>query len=405
MLRLREFRLVFGAAVVSLLGDGMSPLALTFAVLALTGSATDLGLVLAARTVGLVGSLLVGGVVADRVSRRAVMVGADLMRLVMQGSIGALLVTGHATVVELAVSQGLVGAATGFFNPASSGLLPAVAGDFLQQANSLRGIASAVGNVAGPAIGGLLVASTSPGVALLADAGTYGASALLLARVRTSRRGAAGSDEGFLKQLRDGFGEVRARTWLWTALAALSVVNAAGVAFVVLGAVIARDQLGGPGAWALILAAQGAGAVLAGTVLLRLEPSRPLLAAAVIGLLPVLPTFLIAIPAPLSLIALAAVCAGVGNMAFNTLWETTLQRHIPEAARSRVSSYDWFGSLVLQTAAFAVIGPFAETIGVSSALYFCGALELTMVLSMLAVPAIRTLPPFPPEPERRRSTT
>ena len=93
VLRLRDFRLVFGAALVSLLGDGMVPVALTFAVLDLTGSATDLGIVLAARTVALVGSLLVGGVVADRVGRRAVMIGADLVRLVAQGAMGVLLVS------------------------------------------------------------------------------------------------------------------------------------------------------------------------------------------------------------------------------------------------------------------------------------------------------------------------
>ena len=149
VLRLRDFRLVFAAAVVSLLGDGMLPVALTFAVLDLTGSATDLGVVLAARSVALVGSLLIGGVVADRVSRRIVMIGADLARLVAQGAIGVLLVAGQASIAELAVSQACVGVATGFFNPASSGLIPLVAGDWLQQGNSLRGMAMAAGNIAG----------------------------------------------------------------------------------------------------------------------------------------------------------------------------------------------------------------------------------------------------------------
>jgi MFS family permease len=115
VLGLGDFRLVFGAAVVSLLGDGMAPLALTFAVLDLTGSATDLGVVFAARTVGLVGSLLIGGVVADRFPRRAVMIGADAVRLFAQGAVAALLLAGHATVAEIAASQVVVGAATGFF--------------------------------------------------------------------------------------------------------------------------------------------------------------------------------------------------------------------------------------------------------------------------------------------------
>jgi hypothetical protein len=152
VLRLRNFRLVFGASAVSLVGDGVVPVALTFAVLDLTGSATDLGIVLAARTIALVASLLVGGVVADRIGRRTVMVSADLVRLVTQAAVAVLLVSGHATVPEIAISQVLLGAASGFFNPASSGLIPAVAGEWLQQANALRGMALAVGNIAGPAI-------------------------------------------------------------------------------------------------------------------------------------------------------------------------------------------------------------------------------------------------------------
>jgi hypothetical protein len=393
VLRLRDFRLVFGAALVSLFGDGMLPVALTFAVLDLTGSATDLGVVLAARTVALVGSLLVGGVVADRVGRRAVMIGADVVRLLAQGAVGVLLVSGNATVVELAVSQAFLGAATGFFNPASSGLIPLVAGRWLQQANSVRGMAMAAGNIAGPAIAGVLVVASSPGVALLVDAGSYGASALLLARVRSDVR--TGAPQRFLTELREGFAEFRARTWVWATIAVVSIANALGVAFPVLGALVAKRELGGAGAWALILAVQGVGALVAGTVLLRFVPRRPLLVATLIGLLPAIPELLLAVPAPLILISVAALLSGVGGMVFNTLWETTLQQHIPAAARSRVSSYDWFGSLALQSLGFALIGPFAAAVGTSTALYLCGALDLVVVSTLLAVKDIRTLTPVP----------
>jgi hypothetical protein len=393
VLRLRDFRLVFGAALVSLLGDGMLPVALTFAVLDLTGSPTDLGVVLAARTVALVGSLLAGGVVADRIGRRAVMIAADVVRLLAQGTVGVLLVSGNATVVELAVSQAFLGAATGFFNPASSGLIPLVAGKWLQQANSLRGMAMAAGNIAGPAIAGVLVVASSPGVALLFDAGSYGASALLLARV--SNDVSTGPPQRFLTELREGFAEFRARTWVWATIAVASIANALGVAFPVLGALVAKRELGGAGAWALILAVQGVGALAAGTMLLRFVPRRPLLVATLIGLLPAIPELLLAVPAPLILITLAALLSGVGGMVFNTLWETTLQQHIPAAARSRVSSYDWFGSLALQSLGFALIGPFAAAVGTSTALYLCGALDLVVVSLLLSVRDIRTLTPAP----------
>jgi hypothetical protein len=175
----------------------------------------------------------------------------------------------------------------------------------------------------------------------------------------------------------------------------VALINAVIVGFLVLGAVIVKRDLGGAGAWAVILAAQGVGALIGGSALLRVTPRRPLLVAVLIGLIPVLPTFLIAIPAPLAVIAIAALMAGIGYMVFNTLWETTLQQQVPESARSRVSSYDWFGSLGLQTIAFALIGPFAAAVGTSTALYLCGGVELTAVLALLAVPEIRTLAPTP----------
>jgi MFS family permease len=396
VLRLRDFRLVFGASLASLLGDGIVPVALSFAVLDLTGSATDLGLVLASETVAVAGSLLVGGVVADRVGRRRVMVTADLVRLVSQSVIGALLIAGDATVAEIAVSQALLGAATGFFNPASSGLLPLLAGERLQQANALRGIAMASGSIAGPAIAGVLVVTSSPGVALLVDAGSYAASALLLARVHPPDLPRV-SPSRFLADLREGFSEVRARTWVWSVIAVFAVTNAAGAAFPVLGAVISKRHLGGAAAWAAILAFRAAGGLIAGTALLRLAPRRPLLVAVRFGVISALPLFLLAAHAPLVLILATALVMGVGGMVFNTLWETTLQQHIPPGARSRVSSYDWFGSIAFTPIGFALIGPLATGIGISDALYLCGAIDVLSIALLLGVRDIRTLGPRPYE--------
>ncbi len=389
MLRLRDFRLVFAASVVSMLGDGVAPLALTFAVLDLTGSASDLGLVLAARTVALVASLLIGGVVADRISRRKVMIAADLVRLAAQAAIGVLLVTGQASVLEIAISQAAVGAGSGFFNPASSGFLPMVAGEWLQQANSLRGMAMAAGAVAGPAIAGVLVVTTSPGVTLLVDAASFAASAALLTGVGRDVR--AASKQRFIADLREGFQEVRSRTWLWATILALSIVNLVGVASPVLGSLVVKRYLGGAGALALILACAGVGSLIGGSALLRLRPRRPLLVAVLIGIVPVAPVLLLAAVAPLALIAIVSLLGGIGTMVFNTLWETTLQEQIPASARSRVSSYDWFGSFAFTAVWFALIGPFAGAVGLSTALYVCAAVEFVAVASLLALGDIRNL--------------
>ena len=277
--------------------------------------------------------------------------------------------------------------------------MPLLAGERLQQANALRGIAMASGSIVGPAIAGVLVVSTSPGIALLVDAGSYATSAMLLARVHPPDL-PPGSPSRFLADLRDGFGEVRSRTWVWSVIAVFAVTNAVGTAFPVLGAVISKRQLGGAGAWAAILAVRAAGGLLAGAVLLRVGPRRPLLAAVRFGIIAALPMFLLAAHAPLPLILAAALIMGVGGMVFNTLWETTLQQHIPPAARSRVSSYDWFGSIVFAPLGFALIGPLAATIGTSDALYLFAAIDVLSIALLLAVRDIRTLGPHPHQPSQ-----
>jgi MFS family permease len=225
VLRLREFRLLFFAQAVSWLGDRMVGIALAFAVLSLGGSPAEVGLVLAFRLVPLVATLLVGGVVADRVSRRAVMVIADLVRLVTQGAIAALLIAGAAEIWMLAVLSGLTGAATGFFNPASTGILPAiVAPERLQEANGVRATVLSGGEIAGPVLAGVLIAAVGPGWALAVDAVSFAASAAFLARLRLPERAVreAGS---FVADLREGWGVFRSLTWVWTFVLAAGIGN------------------------------------------------------------------------------------------------------------------------------------------------------------------------------------
>jgi predicted MFS family arabinose efflux permease len=392
ILRERPFRLVFGAHVVSLVGDGIVPVALAFAVLDLSRSPSALGIVLAARTVPLVVCVLAGGVVADRRSRRQVMIAADLVRLVSQGLLGALLVSGAARVWEVAALQAVLGGASGFFNPAASGIVPmVVSGARLQEANALRGIAMAAGQVAGPAIGGVLVATVGAGEALLLDAASYAASAALLARVRVTETRAGGPPASFFAELREGWGELVSRTWVWTIIAGFSLANFVQGAFSVLGPVVAKRELGGVGAWATILACRGAGQVIGGVAALRIRARRPLLVGVLACEVSAAPLLLLAPPAPTAVIAAGALASGAGVFVFLALWETALQRHIPLAALSRVSAYDWFGSLVFAPLGLALAGPVAAGVGIAATLWIAGALELVSVGALLAVRDIRRL--------------
>jgi predicted MFS family arabinose efflux permease len=391
VLRVRDYRLVFGAYASSLLGDGMVGVALAFAVLGLGGSASALGLVLAARSVPLVGCLLVGGVIADRIPRRTVMVAADLTRLASQGTLAGLLIAGGAHVWTLALLSGVTGAATGFFNPASTGLLPqVVAPEQLQQANGLRATAMAVGEIFGPSVAGVLVATAGPGWALGIDAASFAVSAAFLSRLSVRPRPDSRRNT-FLSDLRAGWSVFRSRTWLWTVVLAFALSNALWAAWSALGPVVARSSLGGAPAWGAVLSAMGVGGVLGGIAAIRAAPRRPLLLFTLSGVVYAVPLALLALRAPVPILAATALLAGVSLMYGNSVWESTLQRHVPADALSRVSAYDWFGSFAFYPLGLALWGPIASGIGVDAALWLAFALWTAVMLAVLAVPDVRRL--------------
>lgn len=392
------FRTLFSAHAVSLLGDGIARVALVFAVLEVSDSPAAVGLVLAAQSVPLVLFLLVGGVVGDRRQRRLIMVTADLVRGSAQLVMAVLLVSGAAEVWHLAALAATHGAATAFFNPASEALLPQmVTAPRLRQANTLRGMAQAAGSVVGPAIAGVLVALTGAGWALGLDAVTFLISALLLLRLPALPR-AARTGRSIGTDLREGWREFIARDWVWGIVVGAAVGNAVMGALWVLGPVIADESLGGPAVWGLMVSALGAGSLIGGIGLLRVEPARPLVVAVAAVALPVLPMTLVAGAAPATVIALGMLLAGAGLMIFNTLWDTTLQRHVPAESLSRVSSYDWFGSLALDPVGRGLAGPVAVAIGTSTTLWAAAGLYAAVVIGELSIPGVRRMRSHPPQP-------
>jgi MFS family permease len=394
----REFRRFFIGQSASLLGDGMVGVALAFAVLDLTGSVSDLVFVMTARSLPMVAFLLVGGVFADRLSRRAVMVTADLLRFASQGLAATLLISGHARVWELVVLQAIGGAATAFFNPSLTGLTPALVSPArLQQANVLRGISAAAGGIVGPALSGLLVATAGAGWALGADSLSFVISAVFLAQLRLPAHDRLPA-QAFLRDLRDGWNAFRSRTWLWVGVLAACVGNMMAAAFFVLGAAIAKQSLGGAGAWALIMSAFGIGSFAGGLLALRLRPRRPFLASFV-GYLPFgFPTLILALHAPVVVIAASACIAGGGLMIGNSIWETTLQQHIPAASLSRVTAYDWFGSLAFQPLGNALVGPVSGALGIYPTLWLAGFAIVGVNAAALATPSIRQVEARPAQP-------
>ncbi|MGH9065784.1 MAG: MFS transporter [Acidimicrobiales bacterium] len=402
VLRERDFRLFLSGWVMSYLGSQMTPVAVTFAVLGNGGSATDVGYVLMGESVPLVAFLLVGGVLADKLPRRAVMITADLLRLASQGALAVLLLTGRPALWELVAAEAVVGLGWAFFAPAMTGLIPEVASaPRLQQANALNGLAQSAGTIVGPALAGVIVAVSNPGWAIAADAATYLISAACLARVSVPLTRLA-ARSSFFSDLRSGWVEFRSRTWLWVIVVDFSFFHLIVFApLIVLGAVVAKAHLGGAAAWGTILAAFGAGSVLGGLVMLRLRPSRPL-RWAMLGMLPLaIPLALLALGAPTAAVSAGTFVAGVGLAGFGTLWDTTMQRQVPAASLSRVSSYDWFGSVALLPVGYAVVGPLAVLLGVSGALWLAAAWLVASSLVVLAVPSVRGLRAVDPGPGER----
>lgn len=388
----REFRLLFLGRTVSLFGTAFAPVALAFAVLELTGSPTDLGIVVAASIAPMIVFILVGGIWADRLPRHHVMVVSDAVAGAAQAVTATLVLTGAAEIWHLIALQLVRGTASAFFFPAAQGIVPeTVSARFLQEANALLRLSRNGTHIVGAAAGGVLVAAIGPGWSLAFDAATYFAGGAFLLGLHLPR-GLTMPERRFVRELVEGWMTFRSRTWLWGIVVQFAFVNACGVgAWAVLGPVVADRELGGPAAWGLILAAQSAGLVVGGVLTLRYRPDRLLLVATLAVFPMLLPVLLLAAPAPAWAIALAAFVTGVGIELFGVFWDTALQQQIPHDQLSRVSSYDGLGSIVFIPVGAAVAGPAADHFGVGETLVGASIVIGVATALVLLVDDVRNL--------------
>jgi MFS family permease len=391
LLREPNYRRLFSGQTISLVGDGIGQIAIAFAVLDLTGSASDLGLVLAARGVVTTALVLVGGVFADRISPRVTMLRADFTRMVVMAAIAALLISGAAEIWQLAALYAVEGAASAFFNPAAAAIMPEVVGPAeLQGANGLLSLSKSAGQIAGPALAGVLLAVATPGWAIAVDAASFGLSAAFLLALRVPRQ-ASTALPNFVADLRHGWSEFSSRSWLVVMVGSAAIANAVFYpAFQVLGPAIADARLGGSGAYALIAAALGVGAVIGGVLSFGLRPRRPILFSEALLVL-YLPIVLFAGAAPTVLIAAGALVAGASLSIAGIFWDTTTAQHVPGPVLARVYSYDSFGSLALEPLGLALIGPIAAGVGISTTLWVSAGILVLCQVAIVATPSVRRL--------------
>jgi MFS family permease len=389
----RNFRRFYIGYTSSLLGTSMSAVAVAFGVLESGGTATDLGIVLAANIVPMIAFLLGGGVIADRFGRRPVMLTADAARCTAQGTLAAALFAGRPHLWLFVTIALIVGTGNAFFMPALSGLTVQIAPrDQLGNANALFGMAQPGAQVAGPALAGILISAFSPAAVIAVDAASYAVSAVALSLLRFPARDHAPAPS-LLRQLAEGWAEFTSRTWLWAGIVQFALFNLITWGpYLVLGPVLARQYLGGARAWGAVMACYGFGAILGGLLALGRKPRRPMLFATVMTLGYPLPPLALALHAPVAVVAAAAGVAGLGSALGNAIEATVTQQQVPEAALARVGAFAMVGAFAFGPIAFAAAGPVAAAVGARTVLGFGAAWAAAGTLVVLAIPAIRRVP-------------
>ena len=395
------FRWLLAARTTGVLGNAVAPIALAFAVLDLTGSAADLGLVVAARSIANVAVLLAGGVIADRLRRDVVLVGTSLAAAGTQGVVAALVITGSATIPLLVVLSVLNGAVAAVSLPAAAALVPeTVPAALLRPANALLRLGLNGGSVVGASAGAAIVAVVGPGWGLAVDAAGFALAGVLYSRLRLPARqdvGASagvagvGSGSSVIADLREGWSEFTRRSWVWIVVAQFAVLNAAFVgATTVLGPVVADDTFG-RAAWGLVVAAQTVGLGLGAVVAMRWRPRHGL--AVGVGLMAVtaVPVATLGLAPAVPALVVAFLLGGVALEIFAISWDQSLQGNVPRASLARVYSYDMVGSFVAVPLGEIFAGPAAQQFGTRPTLLACAAIIVVATLAAVSTRGVRGL--------------
>jgi MFS family permease len=403
-LKERPFRLLWLARTGSSVGDSLIPVALAFAVIGIDGGALGLGVVLGARTVALGTSTIAGGVWADRLPRRVVMVSADLLRFATEAVTAVLLLAGTAHVWQLAVLQSVAGVGAGFFGPASMALIPqAVTAGNLQKANSLISMSESGTRIFGPVVSGAISATAGPGWCFAVDAASFLVSAAFVAALRVHEH-VRPVAQRFWRDVVDGWREVRRHRWLTAGFLGFALGNVGIGIYLVLGPFVANDHLGGTWAWGLIIASIPVGGLIGGVVAYRIRPVHPVASAfAIWSLCAVLP-FALVRPFPLPVVMVAGAILGACILVGNALWETAMQQEVRPDRLARVASIDQILSIGLMPIGSALAGVVAAGVGRPTTLLLAGTLmcvpNLVVVAFVREVRSVRRAEPEPePEPE------
>jgi MFS family permease len=385
----RDFSLYFAARAVSLLGDAMMPIAAALAVGAVYG-VSGVGYVLAVWTAPFVLFVLFGGVFADRVGARAMMVGADLVRILTQGVVAAAFFAGTPPLWLLLGASALSGTAAAMFEPGGKGMVPLVAKD-PQRANGTLKIADAATQLGGPVLAGLLMALTGAGAVYAFDAGTFLLSGLCLTLIRFAPRAEVREHSTVLLDLRRGWAEFRSRSWMWSVILVWVFFGMLVFGpYIPLGSRLIGDRLG-EAAYGWAMAGLGAGTVIGGLVAMRFRPVRPLAAGAVamIGFTCIPLSAALELPLP---VLMAGHLIGGASWAFwSVMWSTSVQTQVAPDVLNRVTAYEVAGSVSGVAVGQALVGPLSSVVEPRDLLLLSTGVSAAVCAALLLIPPIRRL--------------
>jgi MFS family permease len=389
--RSRPFRWLLVGRTVNSLGSAIAPVALALAVLHLGGSATDLGLVVAAYAVVDVVTTLFGGVLGDRFSRTLLMRGGAALACLAQLVVALSLTTGVANVPLLAGMSAVNGALAAIAEPSARAVVPQTTpASTLSSAVSVLRLSQNTAMVLGFGVAGLLVGFFGPGWAIAVDAATFAVAAVCFTAMKIDAS-AAPKAHSLLNDLGAGAREVFRHTWLWVLLVYALVYHLVyGGAQGVVGPVLVTREFG-DAAWGLAMAALMVGFMVGGVVTLRYRPDRLLLAGTGFVVLTACFPLAMALRLPLAIILLGAFLHGIGLEIFSVNWDLAIQQNVAPDKLTRVFAFDQVGSYVMRPLGLAFVGPVAETVGEHNWLLVVAAVIAVATLLALLPTSVRTV--------------
>jgi MFS family permease len=389
------FTALAASRFISNVGNGISPVALAFGVLALPGATgKDLSIVMAARMFPMVALMLFGGVIGDRFKRNRIVGGADILGSGFAALSAISLIINNSSVLFLALMGALFGILNALWWPAMSGVLPEILPkEKLQHGNAVIAMTTNIGYVFGALLGGTMVTLFGSGWALLVDAISFFIAGILVWNLDLPKIIRENKNSMF-HDLKAGWREFTSHSWVVTIVISFALINLAFESMLqILGPLKFSELENGTKFWSFKLAALTF-CMLAGSLIsLKIHFARPLLFAMLIIAGASIWDFSLAMSAPLLVSLLCAFFAGIAIDIFTVVWNTSLQSHIPEESYSRVVAYDALGSFGLSPLGIAAAGPLAHAFGVSTMIYVTGSIALVAALASLTVKSVRGLKP------------